>query len=179
MPGHLQKILYTVEAVVEGGREGHARALDGRRQPALPLCQRQGPTVAEEELDPTSGWRWPGAASAQRPAAGTSPTTWTRRERGFRMRRSIGSFKIRAKDTPGSAAPGHHPICGKAGYAPLLPQERTPEQPPNQAVTSVAPQERRLRSAFSVRRGRRRTGNASACSDQLGRDLSWAKLVRS
>jgi hypothetical protein len=42
MPGHLQKILYTAEAVVEGGREGHARALDGRGQPALPLCQRRG-----------------------------------------------------------------------------------------------------------------------------------------
>jgi hypothetical protein len=46
-------------------------------------------------------------------------------ERGFRTRRSIGSFKIRAKDTPGSAAPGHHPSCGTAGHAPLLPQERT------------------------------------------------------
>lgn len=30
MPGYLQKILYTAEAVVEGGREGHARSLDGR-----------------------------------------------------------------------------------------------------------------------------------------------------
>jgi osmotically inducible protein OsmC len=30
MPGHLQKILYTAEAVVEGGREGHARSMDGR-----------------------------------------------------------------------------------------------------------------------------------------------------
>jgi osmotically inducible protein OsmC len=30
MPGHLRKILYTAEAVAEGGREGHARSLDGR-----------------------------------------------------------------------------------------------------------------------------------------------------
>jgi zinc/manganese transport system permease protein len=30
MPGHLQKILYTAEAIAEGGREGHARSLDGR-----------------------------------------------------------------------------------------------------------------------------------------------------
>ena len=30
MAGHLQKILYTAEAVVEGGREGHARSMDGR-----------------------------------------------------------------------------------------------------------------------------------------------------
>ena len=30
MPGHLQKILYTAEAVVAGGRDGQARSVDGR-----------------------------------------------------------------------------------------------------------------------------------------------------
>ena len=30
MPGRLQKILYTAEAVAEGGREGRARSVDGR-----------------------------------------------------------------------------------------------------------------------------------------------------
>ena len=30
MPAPLKKVLYTAEAVVEGGREGHGRTSDGR-----------------------------------------------------------------------------------------------------------------------------------------------------
>jgi Ohr subfamily peroxiredoxin len=30
MPAHLKEVLYTAEAVVEGGREGHGRTSDGR-----------------------------------------------------------------------------------------------------------------------------------------------------
>ena len=30
MPEHLQSVLYSATAVVEGGREGHGRSLDGR-----------------------------------------------------------------------------------------------------------------------------------------------------
>jgi hypothetical protein len=30
MPGHLQRFLYTAKAVVDGGREGCGRSLDGR-----------------------------------------------------------------------------------------------------------------------------------------------------
>jgi len=42
MPGHLQKILYTAEAVVEGGREGHARSLDGRLVVDLSVPEAMG-----------------------------------------------------------------------------------------------------------------------------------------
>ncbi|MGH2718028.1 MAG: organic hydroperoxide resistance protein [Actinomycetota bacterium] len=30
MPAHLERVVYTAEAVVEGGREGHGRSSDGR-----------------------------------------------------------------------------------------------------------------------------------------------------
>ena len=42
MPGHLQKILYTAEAVVEGGREGHGRSLDGRLVVDLSVPEAMG-----------------------------------------------------------------------------------------------------------------------------------------
>jgi len=42
MPGHLQKILYTAEAVVEGGREGHARSMDGRLVVDLAVPEAMG-----------------------------------------------------------------------------------------------------------------------------------------
>jgi Ohr subfamily peroxiredoxin len=42
MPGHLQKILYTAEAVVEGGREGHPRSMDGRLVVDLPVPEAMG-----------------------------------------------------------------------------------------------------------------------------------------
>jgi Ohr subfamily peroxiredoxin len=42
MPGHLQKVLYTAEAVVEGGREGHARSMDGRLVVDLAVPEAMG-----------------------------------------------------------------------------------------------------------------------------------------
>ena len=42
MPGHLQKILYTAEAVVAGGREGHARSVDGRLVVDLAVPEAMG-----------------------------------------------------------------------------------------------------------------------------------------
>jgi Ohr subfamily peroxiredoxin len=42
MAGHLQKILYTAEAVVEGGREGHARSMDGRLVVDLSVPEAMG-----------------------------------------------------------------------------------------------------------------------------------------
>jgi Ohr subfamily peroxiredoxin len=42
MPGHLQKILYTAEAVVEGGREGHGRSMDGRLVVNLSVPEAMG-----------------------------------------------------------------------------------------------------------------------------------------
>ena len=42
MPGHLQKILYTAEAVVAGGREGHARSIDGRLVVDLAVPEAMG-----------------------------------------------------------------------------------------------------------------------------------------
>ena len=42
MPGHLQKILYTAEAVVEGGREGHGRSRDGRLEVDLSVPEAMG-----------------------------------------------------------------------------------------------------------------------------------------
>ena len=42
MAGYLQKILYTAEAVVEGGREGHARSMDGRPVVNLSVPEAMG-----------------------------------------------------------------------------------------------------------------------------------------
>ena len=42
MPGHLQKILYTAEAVAEGGREGRARSMDGRLVVDLAVPEAMG-----------------------------------------------------------------------------------------------------------------------------------------
>ena len=54
MPEHLQKILYTAEAVVEGGREGHGRSLDGRLVVDLSVPESMGgsggPGTNPEEL---------------------------------------------------------------------------------------------------------------------------------
>ena len=53
MPEQLQKILYTAEAVVEGGREGHGRSLDGRLDVDLSIPEAmggEGPGTNPEEL---------------------------------------------------------------------------------------------------------------------------------
>ena len=53
MPEQLQKILYTAEAVVEGGREGHGRSLDGRLDVDLSVPEAmggEGPGTNPEEL---------------------------------------------------------------------------------------------------------------------------------
>ena len=53
MPEQLQKILYTAEAVVEGGREGHGRSLDGRLDVDLSVPEAMGgggPGTNPEEL---------------------------------------------------------------------------------------------------------------------------------
>jgi lipoyl-dependent peroxiredoxin len=42
VPEHLQKILYTAEAVVEGGREGHGRSVDGRLDVELSVPDAMG-----------------------------------------------------------------------------------------------------------------------------------------
>ncbi len=42
MPEHLQKILYAAEAVVEGGREGHGRSVDGRLDVDLSVPEAMG-----------------------------------------------------------------------------------------------------------------------------------------
>ncbi len=42
MPDHLDKILYTAEAVVEGGRDGHGRSSDGRLDVELSVPQVMG-----------------------------------------------------------------------------------------------------------------------------------------
>ena len=58
MPVYLQKSSYTVEAVVEGAREGHGRSSDGRLDVAL--------WVPEE----TGGYRGPGTNPEQLFAVG-------------------------------------------------------------------------------------------------------------
>jgi Ohr subfamily peroxiredoxin len=54
MPEHLRKILYTAEAVVEGGREGHGRSVDGRLDVDLSVPEAMGgdggPGTNPEEL---------------------------------------------------------------------------------------------------------------------------------
>jgi Ohr subfamily peroxiredoxin len=54
MPEQLQKILYTAEAVVEGGREGHGRSTDGRLDVDLSVPESMGggggPGTNPEEL---------------------------------------------------------------------------------------------------------------------------------
>ena len=42
MPVHLDKVLYTAEAVVEGGREGHGRTSDGRLEVDLSVPEDVG-----------------------------------------------------------------------------------------------------------------------------------------
>jgi Ohr subfamily peroxiredoxin len=42
MPDHLNKILYTAEAVVEGGRNGHGRSSDGRLDVDLSVPEAMG-----------------------------------------------------------------------------------------------------------------------------------------
>ena len=42
MPEHLQSVLYSATAVVEGGREGRARSLDGRLVVDLPVPEPTG-----------------------------------------------------------------------------------------------------------------------------------------
>jgi Ohr subfamily peroxiredoxin len=54
MPEHLQKVLYTAEAVVEGGRAGHGRSVDGRLDVELSVPEAMGgdggPGTNPEEL---------------------------------------------------------------------------------------------------------------------------------
>jgi lipoyl-dependent peroxiredoxin len=54
MPEHLQHVLYTAAAVVEGGREGHGRSLDGRLDADLSVPESMGgsggPGTNPEEL---------------------------------------------------------------------------------------------------------------------------------
>jgi lipoyl-dependent peroxiredoxin len=54
MPEHLQDVLYTAAAVVEGGREGHGRSLDGRLDVDLSVPESMGgsggPGTNPEEL---------------------------------------------------------------------------------------------------------------------------------
>jgi len=54
MVEYLQKTLYTAEAVVEGGREGHGRSLDGRLDVKLSVPESMGggggPGTNPEEL---------------------------------------------------------------------------------------------------------------------------------
>jgi Ohr subfamily peroxiredoxin len=54
MPEQPQKILYTAEAVVEGGREGHGRSVDGRLDVDLSVPEAMGgsggPGTNPEEL---------------------------------------------------------------------------------------------------------------------------------
>jgi lipoyl-dependent peroxiredoxin len=54
MAEYLQKTLYTAEAVVEGGREGHGRSLDGRLDVKLSVPESMGggggPGTNPEEL---------------------------------------------------------------------------------------------------------------------------------
>lgn len=68
MPGDLQKILYTAEAVVEGGREGHARSMDVRLVVDLAVRRRW---AVPGSLAPT-----PNSCSPQatRPVSGGGPS---------------------------------------------------------------------------------------------------------
>jgi Ohr subfamily peroxiredoxin len=54
MPEHLQPVLYTAAAVVEGGREGHSRSLEGRLDVDLSVPESMGgsggPGTNPEEL---------------------------------------------------------------------------------------------------------------------------------
>ena len=54
MPDHLRKVLYTAEAVVEGGRNGHGRSSDGRLDVDLSVPEAMGgsggPGTNPEEL---------------------------------------------------------------------------------------------------------------------------------
>ncbi len=54
MPDHLRKVLYTAEAVVEGGRKGHGRSSDGRLDVDLSVPEAMGgsggPGTNPEEL---------------------------------------------------------------------------------------------------------------------------------
>src|SRR5579875_3914516 len=54
MPLHLDKILYTAEATVEGGREGHGKTSDGRLEVDLSIPEavggKGGPGTNPEEL---------------------------------------------------------------------------------------------------------------------------------
>jgi osmotically inducible protein OsmC len=54
MPGELKQVLYTAEAVVEGGREGHGRTTDGRLDVELSvpagMSGEDGPGTNPEQL---------------------------------------------------------------------------------------------------------------------------------
>jgi Ohr subfamily peroxiredoxin len=54
MPGQLKEVLYTAEAVVEGGREGHGRTSDGRLDVTLSvpaaMSGDDGPGTNPEQL---------------------------------------------------------------------------------------------------------------------------------
>jgi osmotically inducible protein OsmC len=54
MPAQLKKVLYTAEAIVEGGREGHGRTSDGRLEVDLSvpaaMSGDDGPGTNPEQL---------------------------------------------------------------------------------------------------------------------------------
>jgi hypothetical protein len=77
MPAHsLAKVLYTAEAVIEGGRAGHGRTADGRLDLQLSVPQDMGgpggpgtnpSSCSRSATGPASSrrcWRWPRAASS-------------------------------------------------------------------------------------------------------------------
>ena len=75
MPAHLKEVLYTAEAVVEGGREGHGRTSDGRLDIKLSVtAAMSGDCLVRREqqwqpvvvLDPGRANRAPALAAAPR-----------------------------------------------------------------------------------------------------------------
>jgi len=70
MPEHPQDVLYTAAAVMEGGREGHARSLDRRLDVDLPVPRAMagsgGPAPTRRGCSPSASPWPPSCGSAGR-----------------------------------------------------------------------------------------------------------------
>ncbi len=64
MPAQLKEVLYTAEAVVEGGRKGHGRTSDGRLEVDLSVpATMSGMTARERTRSSCSRWALQPASS--------------------------------------------------------------------------------------------------------------------
>ena len=106
MPAKLKEVLYTAEAIVEGGREGHGRTSDGRLEVDLSIpASMSGDTGLERtrsNCSPSGSQRASSRRYSESPEGGTSTRpdrTSPHKSASARSTRVASDFKSRSTST--------------------------------------------------------------------------------